>query len=126
MARREGEPLQWHDGRRMVTVWVGRGQGWAGSAREQARRANRRPRNPVERFLLWLIGIPLGLAATALGLAFAIVVAAVLLVLFVLTLWAGMGVAGATMASRQGRPAQLGWLLGLTLGPIGLLIIRRL
>jgi len=125
MSRRDGESLQWHDGRRMVTVWVGRGQHWAGSAREQARRANRRPRNPLERLLLWLVGIPLGLAATALGLAFAILVAAILLLLFVLTLWAGMGFAGAAMASHKGRPPQLGWLLGLILGPIGLLLIRR-
>ncbi|MYB22326.1 MAG: hypothetical protein F4066_11535 [Chloroflexi bacterium] len=126
MSRRDGESLQWHDGRRMVTVWVGRGQHWAGSARDQARRANRRTRNPLERFLLWLIGIPLGLAAAALGLAVTIVVGAALLLLFILTLWAGMGFAGAAMASHKGRPPQLGWLLGLTLGPIGLLLIRRL
>lgn len=120
-----GEPFQWHDGRRMVTIWVGRGQEWAGSAREQARRANRRPRNPAQRFLLWLIGIPLGLAAAALGLAVTVLVAAVMLVLVILMVWAGMGFAGAAMASRKGRPPQVGWLLGLTLGPIGLLLIRR-
>ncbi len=119
-------PFQWHDGRRVVTLWVGRGQQWAGSARAQASRANRRPANPLQRFLFWLIGIPLGLAAAALGLGVAILVGAVLVMLFVLMIWAGMGIAGAAMATRQGRPAQIGWLLGLTLGPIGLLLIRRL
>ncbi len=126
MRRRGQEPVQWHDGRRVITLWVGRGQEWAGSARDQAQRANRGTRNPLERFLLWLIGIPLGLAAAALGLALTIVVGAALLLLFILMVWAGMGVAGAAMASRKGRPPQLGWLLGLTLGPIGLLLIRRL
>ncbi len=119
-------PLQWHDGRRMVTLWAGRGQQWAGSARARARRANRRPRHPLQRFLLWLIGIPLGLVTAALGLAAAILVGAALIVLFILMLWAGMGVAGAALAARKGRPAQIGWLLGLALGPIGLLLIRRL
>ncbi len=120
------ESLQWHDGRRMVTVWVGRGQQWAGSAREQARRANRRPRNRLQRFALWLVGIPLGLLATALGLAVTILGVIVGIIALALMIWVGMGFAGAAMTSRAGRSARVGWILGLALGPLGLLIIRRL
>ena len=119
------EPQQWHDGRRMVTLWVGRGQQWAESAREQAQRANRKPRNPLQRLGLWLIGIPLGVLAAASGLTFFVLAAAIGIVVLGFMIWVGMGFAGAAMASRKGRPARLGWLLGLTLGPIGLLLIRK-
>ena len=124
-AQSAGEPLQWHDGRRMVTIWVGRGQQWAESARDQAQKANRRSRSPVERLALWLIGIPIGLLAAALGLLFVILAAIIGVVALGLMIWAGMGFAGAAMASNKGRPARLGWLLGLALGPIGLYLIRR-
>ncbi len=129
--RRPGEPpLQWHDGRRAVTLWVGRGQQWAESARDQARdqaqRANRQARSPWQRLLLWLVGIPLGLLATALGLVVAILATIIGVLALGLMIWIGMGFAGAAMASSQGRPKRLGWLLGLTLGPLGLLLIRRL
>lgn len=110
----------------MITLWVGRGQQWAESAREQAQRANRKPRNPLQRLALWLIGIPLGLLAAASGLAFFIIAAAIGIVVLGFMIWAGMGFAGAAMAKQQGHSARLGWLLGLTLGPIGLLLIRKL
>ncbi|MDE2967991.1 MAG: hypothetical protein OXS30_10985 [Chloroflexota bacterium] len=122
------QPHQWHDGRRMVTLWVGRGQQWAESARGQAQRAqraNRRPRSPLQRFALWLVGIPLGLLAAALALVFMILAAVIGVVVLGFMIWAGMGFAGAAMASSKGRPARLGWLLGLTLGPIGLFLVRR-
>ena len=125
--RRPGEPpLQWHDGRRAVTLWVGRGQQWAESARDQAQRANRQSRSPWQRLLLWLVGIPLGLIATALGLVVAVLATIIGLLALGLMIWIGMGFAGAAMAGSQGRPKRLGWLLGLTLGPVGLLLIRRL
>ena len=116
----------WHDGRRLVTLWVGRGQQWAESARDQAQSANRRRRHPLQRFALWLIGIPLGLLATAFGLVVMILAAIIGMVALGFMIWAGMGFAGAAMASSQGRSPRLGWLLGLTLGPLGLFIIRRL
>lgn len=119
------EPQQWHDGRRMVTLWVGRGQQWAESARDQAQRANRKPRNPLQRLALWLIGIPLGILAAASGLAFFIMAAAIGVVVVGFMIWMGMGVAGAAMAKQKGHSARFGWLLGLTLGPIGLLLIRK-
>ena len=119
------QPYQWHDGRRMVTLWVGRGQQWAESARGQAQRANRRSRNPLQRFALWLVGIPLGLLAAALALVFMILAAVIGVVVLGFMIWAGMGFAGAAMASSKGRPARLGWLLGLILGPIGLFLVRR-
>ena len=129
--RRPGEPpLQWHDGRRAVTLWVGRGQQWAESARDQARyqaqRANRQTRSPWQRLLLWLVGIPLGLLATALGIVVAILATIIGVLALGLMIWIGMGFAGAAMSASQGRPKRLGWLLGLTLGPVGLLLIRRL
>jgi lipopolysaccharide export LptBFGC system permease protein LptF len=126
MSGKDPQPQQWHDGRRMVTLWVGRGQQWAGSARDQAQRANRRSRNPIERFAMWLVGIPLGLIGAALGLVLMVLAAVIGVIVLGFMIWAGMGFAGAAMASNKGRPARLGWLLGLTLGPIGLLLIRRL
>ena len=119
------EPRQWHDGRRMITLWAGRGQQWAESAREQAQRANSKPRNPLQRLALWLIGIPLGLLAAVSGLAFFIMAAAIGIVVLGFVIWVGMGFAGAAMAKQKGHSARVGWLLGLTLGPIGLLLIRK-
>ena len=120
------QPLQWHDGRRAVTLWVGRGQQWADSARDQAQRANRRSRNPWQRLLLWLVGIPLGLLGTALALVVAVLATIISVLALGLMIWVGMGFAGAAMSASQGRPKRLGWLLGLTLGPVGLFLIRRL
>ena len=129
MSSREGapgDPHVWHDGRRLVTIWVGRGQQWAESARDQAQRASRRPRHPLQRFALWLVGIPLGLMAAAFALVLMILAALIGVVVLGFMIWVGMGIAGAAMTSRQGRSARLGWLLGLTLGPLGLLIIKRM
>lgn len=120
----DGE-LQWHDGRRMVTVWVGRGQQWAESAREQAQRANRRQRHPAMRALLGLLAVPLGVLTAALGLVVFLLAAVIGIVVLGVVVWIGMGVAGAAMMTSQGRSGRLGWLLGMVLGPIGLLLIRR-
>ena len=122
-----GRPAyEWHDGRRMVTLWVGRGQQWAESAREQAQRANRRQRHPLKRLALWIVGIPLGLLATALGLVIFLLAVVIGILVLGLMIWIGMGVAGAAMASQRGRPARLGWIVGMLLGPLGLFLISRL
>ena len=121
----DGE-LQWHDGRRMVTVWVGRSQQWASSARAQAQRANRRQRHPAVRLLLGLLAVPLGVATAVLGLAVFLLAAVIGIVVLGFVVWVGMGIAGAAMSTSKGRPGKLGWLLGMALGPIGLFVIRKM
>ena len=44
----------------------------------------------------------------------------------VLGVWVTTGWFGSRMATRRGHRSALGWLLGLTLGPVGLLFLARL
>ena len=127
--RGEGEwSAQWHDGRRQVSVWMGRGQEWVSSQRaqaEEAKRAQARERNALLRVLLWVAMIPIGILAAALGLGAFVLALAIGLVVLAFVAWAGMGIAGAAIAANRGRSGQLGWVLGMTLGPIGVWIVNR-
>jgi hypothetical protein len=70
--------------------------------------------------------LPLNLLTGALGLIAGMLAAGVGLLVVALLAWIGMGVLGAIMAARNGWDFRLGWVLGFTLGPIGVALARLL
>ncbi len=137
MTRQRDEPLDpdsvtdWAEwGRRQGSRW---GKEWSGQARNWRSEAWSwsHPRetapSPWWNRLFWgIVSLPLGLIATALIVALAVVGAAAAIVGGVLLAWLAMGLISAGLAARRGWPGQLGALLGFVLGPIGLIATRRL
>ena len=70
--------------------------------------------------------MPLAVIGTVLLLGLVIMAAGAMLVCGALVIWLACGAGGAAFASRRGWPSQVGALLGFGLGPIGVLLARRL
>lgn len=133
----DGAPLQpdsvsdWAQwGRRQGSRWgkefSGRAQGWRSEAWSWSR-PQERPRGAWWSRLFWSVcNIPIAVIGGVLIVGLIIMVASAALLCGGLLVWLACGVGGAAFASRRGWPAQLGALLGFGLGPIGLLLARRL
>ncbi|MDE2746402.1 MAG: hypothetical protein OXI41_10540 [Chloroflexota bacterium] len=121
----------WADwGRRQGGRWgkefSGRAQTWRSEAWSWSH-PRQRPDTPLwSRFLWGVIGLPVYLLGSVLFLALVVVGAAAALAGGTLLVWFACGLGSAAFAARRGWPGQLGGLLGFALGPIGLLIVRRL
>ena len=137
MSERRDDPLQpdsvtdWAEwGRRQGSRW---GRQWSGQARDWGTevRSWSSPRDaspqPWWNRLFWrIVSLPMVLLASALVLALALVGVVAGLIMGSLLLRLAMGLISTGVASRRGWPGQLGALLGFALGPIGLLLVRRL
>ncbi len=137
MNQQRDEPLQpdtvtdWAEwGRQQGSRWgkefSGRAQGWGSEAWSWSH-PSERPPGPWWSRLFWQIaGLPLFVLGSALLLALILVGAAGAIVGGALLVWLASGAGGAALAARSGWPGQIGALFGFLLGPIGLLIVRRL
>lgn len=117
-------------GRRQGGRWgkefSGKAQTWRTEAWSWSH-PHERARAPWWSRLVWgIVGFPVYLLGSVLFLGLVIVGAAGALLGGIFLVWLISGAGGAAFATRKGWPGQLGGLLGFVLGPIGLLIIRRL
>ena len=137
MSERRDDPLQpdsvtdWAEwgrqqGSRWGKQWSGQARDWGTEVRSWSSPRDAAPQTWWSRLCWQIVSLPLVLLASALILALAVVGVAAGLIMGSLLLWMAMGLISTGIASRRGWPGQLGALLGFTLGPIGLLFVRRL
>ncbi|MXX47315.1 MAG: hypothetical protein F4088_02800 [Chloroflexi bacterium] len=113
-------------GGRWGKEFSGKAQTWRSEAWSWSHPQDR-PTGPWWSRLIWgIVGFPVYLLGSVVFLGLVIVGAAAALLGGAMLVWFACGAGGAAFASRRGWPGQLGGLLGFALGPIGLLIIRRL
>ena len=112
---------EWERARPQLNVWVSRGQDWAHN-----RQQIKPPRSRTQEAVRGVVMLPLNLLTGALGIIAGLLAACVGLLVVALVAWIGMGVLGAAMAARNGWDFRLGWVLGFTLGPIGVALARLL
>ena len=121
----------WADwGRRQGGRWgkefSGKAQTWRTEAWSWSH-PRERPSGPWWSRLFWgIVGLPVYLLGSVVFLGLVLVGAAAALLGGIMLVWFACGAGGAAFAARRGWPGQLGGLLGFALGPIGLLIVRRL
>ena len=137
MTQQDDAPLQpdsvsdWAEwGRRQGSRWSkefsGKAQGWRTDAWSWSH-PQARPPAPLWSRLFWSIfNIPIAAIGGVLLVGLIIMAASAALLCGSLLVWLACGAGGGAFASRRGWPTQIGALLGFALGPIGLLIVRRL
>ncbi len=117
-------------GRKQGSRWgkefSGRAQGWRSEAWSWSHPQDRPPAPWWSRLFWSIFNLPLAAVGTVLLLALVIAAAGAMLVCGALVVWLACGAGGAAFASRRGWPSQIGALLGFGLGPIGVLLARRL
>ena len=99
-----------------------RTEAWSWSHPQEAAQ----PRPLWSRILWGIIGIPVGAVGATLVLAIVLIGATAGLIFLLLAAWLAMGLISAGLARRSGWPSELGALFGFALGPIGMLLVRRL
>ena len=113
-------------GARWSKQFSGRAQDWRAEAWSWSHPQERPPAPWWSRLFWSVFNIPIAAIGGVLLLAFLLMAASAALLCGSLLVWLLCGVGSAAFASRRGWPTQIGALLGFALGPIGLLIIRRL
>lgn len=117
-------------GRRQGSRWgkefSGRAQGWRSEAWSWSHPRERPPQPWWSRLFWSVFNIPIAAIGSILLVGLILMAASAALLCGSLLVWLACGAGGAAFASRRGWPAQVGALLGFGLGPIGLLLARRL
>ncbi len=113
-------------GSRWGKEWSGRAQQWGSEAWSWSHPRDAASRPWWSRLFWGIVGLPSAVIGAVLVAALALLGLVALLLFGALLLWLAMGVASGVFASQRGWPGQLGSLFGFALGPIGLLIVRRL
>ena len=112
---------EWERARPQLNVWVSRGQEWA-----RERQQPQTPRSRAQQALRGVLLFPLNLLAAASGMIAAALAAVIGLLVVALFAWIAMGVIASIMVSRKGWDFRFGWILGFSLGPIGVALSRLL
>ena len=103
-----------------------RAQTWGSEAWSSGRPSEAPPPARWSRLVWNVVGLPGALIGAALCLGLAALGIIVVAIGGALAAWLAMGIISGSVAGRRGYPGQLGALFGFALGPIGLLIVRRL